>query len=304
MDASLSRRSRIGVIVAGCVMAVAAAGPAQAAWTASEYPIPTTGANPWGIATGPDGGIWFTEDNGNKVARIDPDDGTITEYPLVGGSGPLGITAGPGGSVWFTEGAGDQIGKLTFVAPPPPPAGAVGGSCNPTVTGIIPDTGTVGSEVTIIGTQLGCARGVLFGGSPALAYTVDDDQHITARAPDHEPGQVAVQVVAGSSISPIVLAGRFTYAAVAPPVTAVSPAARVLRCARVPTLTGFTVAQARRILARDHCVTTLHVKRTASRHHGRQPKIQRQSTRPGTPLYAGDRGIEVTLARRPPSRPG
>ncbi|MDB5040312.1 MAG: hypothetical protein JWN27_1038, partial [Candidatus Eremiobacteraeota bacterium] len=28
--------------------------------------------HPWGITSGPDGNLWFTESNGNTVARITP----------------------------------------------------------------------------------------------------------------------------------------------------------------------------------------------------------------------------------------
>src|SRR5262249_40303194 len=36
----------------------------------TEYPIPTLASQPIGIVTGPDGFIWFTEYQGNKIGRI------------------------------------------------------------------------------------------------------------------------------------------------------------------------------------------------------------------------------------------
>jgi hypothetical protein len=46
-------------------------------WSASasaqiitEYPIPTTASGPNGIVAGPDGALWFTEHQGNKIGRI------------------------------------------------------------------------------------------------------------------------------------------------------------------------------------------------------------------------------------------
>jgi len=60
---------------------------------------------PWAILfAGPDGNLWFTEIEGNKIGKISPVTGVITEYSvsteLVG---PVGITAGPDGNIWFTE---------------------------------------------------------------------------------------------------------------------------------------------------------------------------------------------------------
>ena len=37
-----------------------------------EFPIPTEGASPEGIALGPDGNLWFTEQVGDKIGRITP----------------------------------------------------------------------------------------------------------------------------------------------------------------------------------------------------------------------------------------
>ena len=38
----------------------------------SEYPTPTSASQPWGITTGPDGAVWFTEEAANKIGRIMP----------------------------------------------------------------------------------------------------------------------------------------------------------------------------------------------------------------------------------------
>ena len=45
----------------------------------SEVAIPTRNSGPVGITAGPDGNLWFTEVNGNKIGRITPG-GTITEF--------------------------------------------------------------------------------------------------------------------------------------------------------------------------------------------------------------------------------
>ena len=35
----------------------------------TEYPLPAAGL-PEGITTGPDGALWFTESNGNRIGRL------------------------------------------------------------------------------------------------------------------------------------------------------------------------------------------------------------------------------------------
>jgi uncharacterized repeat protein (TIGR01451 family) len=83
-----------------------------------EFTIPTGGSRPTGITAGPDGNLWFAENNGNKIGRITPA-GVITEFGIPTGSAlPFRITAGPDGNVWFTELSGNKIGRIT-------PAGAI-----------------------------------------------------------------------------------------------------------------------------------------------------------------------------------
>ena len=66
-----------------------------------------TGA--WGIAPGPDGNIWFTDDGTTKaIGRINTSNGTIREFSvgLQSSSKPKGIASGPDGNLWF----GDESG--------------------------------------------------------------------------------------------------------------------------------------------------------------------------------------------------
>jgi streptogramin lyase len=80
----------------------------------AEYPIPTASAAPNDIVAGPDGNLWFTENNGNKIGKITPCGGTITEYAIPTVSAKAsGIAAGPDGNLWFTENNGNKIGKIT-----------------------------------------------------------------------------------------------------------------------------------------------------------------------------------------------
>jgi streptogramin lyase len=78
-------------------------GVCLSAQTITEFPLPP-GSNPSGIATGPDGNLWFTEFTVNpKVGRITTA-GAVTEFPLPRpGATPSGIVAGPDGNLWFTQ---------------------------------------------------------------------------------------------------------------------------------------------------------------------------------------------------------
>jgi virginiamycin B lyase len=59
--------------------------------TFTEYPL-TPGSFPNRIVVGPDGALWFTELNTDKIGRITTR-GTLSEYPINGG--PVGITVVP-----------------------------------------------------------------------------------------------------------------------------------------------------------------------------------------------------------------
>ncbi len=81
--------------------------------TFTEYPLPTSNAQPYSIATGPDGNLWFTESNSDKIGKITTS-GTVTEYAVpTSYAGPFGIAAGPDGNLWFTELFANNIGRIT-----------------------------------------------------------------------------------------------------------------------------------------------------------------------------------------------
>jgi len=69
-------------------------------------------SKPWNITAGPDGALWFTELDANRIGRITTA-GTITEYPIpTANAGPHGITAGPDNALWFTETNVSKIGRI------------------------------------------------------------------------------------------------------------------------------------------------------------------------------------------------
>jgi streptogramin lyase len=108
-------RRALGVICSlGFTMSlVYVASAAAAASTITEFPVPTAISQPNGIAAGPDGNLWFTETNGNKIGRITTS-GAITEFGVpTSNSGPYGIANGSDGNVWFTESSGNKIGRIT-----------------------------------------------------------------------------------------------------------------------------------------------------------------------------------------------
>jgi streptogramin lyase len=107
------------------------------------------------ITKGPDGNLWFTEDDGisgekTAIGRITPA-GVVTEFSagITQDAHPGAITAGPDGNLWFAEAAG--VGRIT-------PQGViteftVGFSVNPAVRGI-----TAGPDGNIWFTEGGTSR--------------------------------------------------------------------------------------------------------------------------------------------------
>jgi virginiamycin B lyase len=93
-------------------------GSAQALFGAScatditEYALPTSNGSPGTILEGPDGAMWFTENEGNKIGRI-TFAGEIKEYtvPIAGGN-PVSLTNAPDGALWFSH-TGGKIGRMT-----------------------------------------------------------------------------------------------------------------------------------------------------------------------------------------------
>ena len=78
----------------------------------TEYPLPHSGSGPNWIAAGPDGSLWFTESDGNRIGTVTID-GAFTEFTVpTSGSNPWGITSGPDGNLWFTEMFSSKIGRI------------------------------------------------------------------------------------------------------------------------------------------------------------------------------------------------
>lgn len=106
-------RRRILVSSAAALIVLAAVPPLDAQVTITQFPVPTANSRPYTIVAGPDGALWFTESNGNKIGRITTT-GQITEFTVpTPGSGPYGIATGADGNIWFTERFADIIGRIS-----------------------------------------------------------------------------------------------------------------------------------------------------------------------------------------------
>ena len=79
-----------------------------------QFGLPGPDSGPAGIAAGPDGALWFVEDQANQVGRITTA-GVLTEYPVpTPSSFPYAIAPGPDGAGWFTEYQANKIGRITM----------------------------------------------------------------------------------------------------------------------------------------------------------------------------------------------
>ena len=78
-----------------------------------EYEVPTPKSRPHDPARAPDGSLWYTGQEANKLGRLDPKTGEFKEYPLkTPNSGPHGLVADKDGNIWFTAISGGYVGKL------------------------------------------------------------------------------------------------------------------------------------------------------------------------------------------------
>src|SRR4051812_7653839 len=105
-----SLRALLNVAVSASAIALLAPS-GLLAQSITEFPLPV-GRTPTGIAAGPDGSVWFTDDT-DRVGRISPT-GDLVEFVIPGASsGAWSIALGPDGAFWFTESNGNQIGRIT-----------------------------------------------------------------------------------------------------------------------------------------------------------------------------------------------
>jgi streptogramin lyase len=106
---SIRRGWKTACATAGLAAVVAGvAGPVPVgAAPATEIQVPSFDAAPVGIAAGPSGSVWFVENTGYAVGRIDSG-GHVTEFPVPANTQGLGgslnsIVEGSDGAMWFTD---------------------------------------------------------------------------------------------------------------------------------------------------------------------------------------------------------
>ena len=82
--------------------------------TFTEFSLPHPMSSPTTIALAPDGTVWFTESNGNRIGRMNPDGTHLTEFDVPAPeSAPRIIALGADGNVWFSEHLANKIARIT-----------------------------------------------------------------------------------------------------------------------------------------------------------------------------------------------
>jgi virginiamycin B lyase len=78
------------------------------------FNLPNPGSGPTTVAIAPDGKVWFTEGQGNRIGRINPDGSGYQGFALPHpDSAPRIIALGADGNMWFSEHNGNRIGRIT-----------------------------------------------------------------------------------------------------------------------------------------------------------------------------------------------
>src|SRR5258708_3910410 len=124
------------------LVADAGAAADDAAHPITEFDLPTAGASPETIVSGPDGALWFTESGSmaNKIGRITPS-GEVTEFTIPTQlSQAWGMAVGADHNLWFVEQGANKIARLT-------PAGMIA-EFPISSTGSYPVNGTPGPHRT------------------------------------------------------------------------------------------------------------------------------------------------------------
>ncbi len=200
---------------------VTTAGGTSAAVTADRftYTVPTTPA-PAVTSLSPTSGSTA----GGTVVTITGTHFTGATAVLFGSTAAAAFTVGSDSSITATAPAGSAgtvdvvvttaggtsaavtADRFTYTVPTTPA---------PAVTSLSPTSGSTagGTVVTITGTHFTGATAVLFGSTPATAFTVGSDSSITATAPAGSAGTVDVIVTTAGGSSPPVTGDHFTYTA-------------------------------------------------------------------------------------------
>ena len=90
---------------------VVIAGPVDV--TINEWLVPSLGSRPHDPLAADDGSLWWTGQFTNRLGRLDPETGTMKEFPLdIPNSGPHGLVEDDAGGIWFTAVNEGYVGRL------------------------------------------------------------------------------------------------------------------------------------------------------------------------------------------------
>ncbi len=84
--------------------------------TLAEVPTVTPNAGPTAIVQGPDGAMWFTENNVAKIGRLTTA-GQASEYSLTPATSALGLIAASDNNLYFADPAQNKIGSVSAITP-------------------------------------------------------------------------------------------------------------------------------------------------------------------------------------------
>jgi virginiamycin B lyase len=133
------------------------------------------GVDPFGIAVGPDGAVWFAEFQAAAVGRVDAAGTTSHVTGMTAGAGPRYVAAGPGNTIWFTEEMGNRVGRVTGIALPGGGGGGPGGGGGG-------GGGAADTKRPEIGPLRLSARRLRLGRSIALRFTLSEAADVTLSA--------------------------------------------------------------------------------------------------------------------------
>ncbi len=175
----------------------------QVSGTMPNLTVPTPSSQPYGIAAGPDGNMWFTEYGANQIGVVTTA-GAFTEYPIpTAKSEPEGIAAGPDGNVWFVEFGGNKIGRIT-------PGGAITEFTVPTA-GSGPTNVALGPDGNLWFTEWYTSRiGVITPAGAFTEYTIPTAKSCPSGIAPGPDGNVWFTEAQGNNVGSVTPSGAFT----------------------------------------------------------------------------------------------
>lgn len=78
-----------------------------------EYAVGGSDAGPYGITTGKDGALWYTEQKGNRIGRSTSNGEMISFQIPTSDAGAMTIVSDHSGDLWFTENKANKIGRMS-----------------------------------------------------------------------------------------------------------------------------------------------------------------------------------------------